>query len=74
MELKREAARMGIMRPEDLALLSRALDRTLPAGAPRLEREFHAVTLVNLFTAGERNEEALVAAFSGVDILAVQAA
>ncbi|MGD9912932.1 MAG: hypothetical protein AB7S80_02545 [Rhizobiaceae bacterium] len=74
MELKREAARMGIMKPEDLALLSRVLDRTLPAGAGPLEREFHAVTLVNLFTAGERSEDALVTAFAGFGTRADQAA
>jgi hypothetical protein len=65
MELKREAALSGVLKPRDLEMLERVLDRTSPAGSTAEEREFRAAILVNLFNDGTRTEEELVSTMLG---------
>ena len=65
MELKREAAEPGVLKPRDLKMLERVLDRTLPAGSTAKERQFRAAILVNLFNNGTRTEAELVSTMLG---------
>jgi hypothetical protein len=64
MELKREAA-PGVLKPDDVAMLKRVLEKTLPVGSTAAEREFRAAILVNLFNDGKRSEAELVSAMLG---------
>jgi len=54
-----------IVRPQDLDMLCRVLNRTTPAGASALEKEGRAATVVRLFQAGIEVEQDLIAVLRG---------
>lgn len=65
MEPKRDDALEGVLKPQDLKMLKRVLEKTLPAGSTEQEREFRAAILINLFNDGQRTETELVGTMLG---------
>jgi hypothetical protein len=65
MELQRDDVFWGVIEPQDLKMLERVLEKTLPTGSTEKEREFRAAILVNLFNDGKRTEAELVGTMLG---------
>ena len=54
-----------VIGPDDLAMLTRVLQKTLPPGCTEIEKEWHAAAILRAFQAGVIDEAALEANLKG---------
>lgn len=55
----------GVIGPEDLDMLARVLQKTLPPGSTEIEEDWHAAVILRAFQAGMIDEATLVANLQG---------